>query len=73
MLPARGDAVVQERAAVRELAAASRCNTRRDRLHQGTALRAALRGYRCRSASRLPRCTLLRLSDLDAGTLAKEQ
>ena len=34
MLPARGDAVVQERPAVRELAAAARCNTRRDRHHQ---------------------------------------
>ena len=73
MLPARGDAVVQERSAVRELAAASRCNTRRDRHHQGTPLRAALRGYRCRSASRRWQCTLLRLSDLDAGALAKEQ
>ena len=38
-----------------------------------TRRRAALRGYRCRSASRRPRCTLLRLSDLDAGTLAKGQ
>ena len=58
MLPARGDAVVQERPAVRELAAASRCNTRRDRHHQvpgvglvcegiGVDPRVDARGVRC--------------------------
>ena len=58
MLPARGDAVVQERPAVRELAAAARCNTRRDRHHQvpgggllcegiGVDPRVDARGVRC--------------------------